>query len=125
MKVLITGSRQVNPNMLAAVRKVVEIAKSQGWTIIVGDAPGIDAEVIQACDDLDVPVEVHGAYSELRFRTHTGKNHWHQGPYDNRDRIMVELCDRCIAIWNGKSRGTMSTARAAKRLGKPTQGFRF
>jgi predicted Rossmann fold nucleotide-binding protein DprA/Smf involved in DNA uptake len=123
--VLITGSRQTTPNMLAAARKVVEIAKNQGWTIIVGDAPGVDAEVIQACDVLGVPVEMHGAYNELRFRTHTGKNHWHPGPYSDRDRIMVELCDRCIAIWNGKSKGTLDTAKAAKRLGKPTQVFRF
>jgi hypothetical protein len=42
-KVLITGSRQATPAMLAKVEEVVLWVKRQGYVLLVGDAPGVHA----------------------------------------------------------------------------------
>jgi hypothetical protein len=118
-KLLITGSRNASERMLAYARKVVLRAKELEWTIIVGDAPGVDAEVIKACDELGVEVQVHGAYGKMRRQTKTGTNVAHLGKtYSERDLAMVELCDICMAIWDGSSRGTKATYDIAKQMGK-------
>ena len=119
MKLLITGSRDATPGMIEYTKKVVDRANKLGWFIIVGDAPGIDWMVIVHCDLLGVPVEVHGAYNKMRNSTSTGKNSTHDCSYPLRDLIMADLCDRCMAIWNGKSKGTMITYKAVTALGKP------
>ena len=115
---LITGSRAASPEMLDYARSVVTRAKEKRWKIIVGDADGVDGTVIQACDDLGVPVTVYGAYNKMRRRTRTGENAAIPGSYPARDRHMATLCTCCMAIWNGQSRGTMITYRAVKALGK-------
>jgi hypothetical protein len=35
-----------------------------------------------------------------------------------RDRLMAQRCDLCVAVWNGRSRGTNATFESARRLGK-------
>jgi hypothetical protein len=115
---LITGSRSASPEMLDYARRVVARTKEKAWKIIVGDADGIDGAVIQACDDLGVPVTVYGAYTKMRRRTRSGENVALPGSYPARDRHMATLCTCCIAIWNGQSRGTMNPYRAARALGK-------
>lgn len=118
MRLLITGSRDASDQMLGYATKAVQRAKDLGWTIVVGDAPGVDTAVINACDRMGVPVEVHGAYGRIRNGTQTGTNTAHEGPYRDRDRIMVELCDACLAVWNGYSPGTRKTFEYANGLGK-------
>jgi hypothetical protein len=43
MRVLITGSREASPAMQAKVEEVVLWVKRQGYALLVGDAPGVDA----------------------------------------------------------------------------------
>ncbi len=118
MKLLITGSRKATPEMLAYALKAVARAKERGWQVVVGDAAGVDASVIDACDELGVPVEVHGAYGRIRNRTKTGKNIVQKCNYAARDRIMAEACEACLAVWNGQSGGTRTTLECAGELGK-------
>ena len=118
MRLLIAGSRDASDHMLGYAARIVQRAKELDWTIVVGDAPSVDTVVINACDQMGVPVEVHGAYGRMRNGTQTGTNTAHEGPYRDRDRIMVELCDACLAVWNGYSPGTRKTFEYAKRLGK-------
>lgn len=118
MKILITGSRDASPELLEYARSIVRRAKELGWSIIVGDAPGIDTAVIRECDRLSVAIEVHGAYGRMRSRTSTGRNIAHSCDYTQRDRTMAELCDWCVACWNGKSNGTRATFVYARELGK-------
>lgn len=118
MKLLITGSRKATSEMLAYALKAVSRAKELGWQMIVGDAPGVDASVIDACDELGVPVEVHGAYSAIRNCTKTGKNIVHECNYTVRDQIMAEACDACLAVWNGRSKGTRITFECVENLRK-------
>ena len=119
MKVLITGSRQATPAMLAKVEEVVLWVKRQGSVLLVGDAPGVDAHVRVCAEALSVPTTVYGAYGRLR-----GRRRGHEQvvvvpeAYAVRDRLMAQACDLCIAIWNGRSRGTNATVDYARRLGK-------
>ena len=123
MKLLITGSRNASTRMLAYARSLVGRAKELGWTIVVGDAAGIDAVVISEADRLGVQVEVHGAYGKLRRSSLSGTNVTHPGSYPERDRVMAGLCDLCVGVWDGKSRGTKITVDAAAALGKTTHLF--
>jgi SLOG cluster4 family len=119
MKVLITGSRQATPAILAKVEEVVLWVKRQGYALLVGDAPGVDAHVRVCAEALSVPTTVYGAYCRLR-----GRRRSHEQvvvvleAYAVRDRLMVQACDLCVAVWNGRSRGTSATFEFARRLGK-------
>lgn len=119
-RLLITGSREADSRMYDFARRAVGRAKELGWSIVVGDADGVDMVVIDACDTVGVPVEVHGAYQRLRRKSTVGRNLAHLGSYPQRDRLMVERADRCLAIWNGRSRGTRSTFDYAHACGVPT-----
>jgi hypothetical protein len=118
-KVLITGSRQAMPAMLAKVEEVVLWVKRQEYELLVGDAPGVDAHVRVCAETLSVPTTVYGAYGRLR-----GRRRSHEQvvvvpeAYAVRDRLMVQRCDLCVAVWNGRSRGTKDTVESARRLGK-------
>jgi hypothetical protein len=61
MKVLITGSRQATPAMLAKVEEVVLWVKRQGPVLLVGDAPGVDAHVRLCAEALSVRTTVQTA----------------------------------------------------------------
>ena len=38
-----------------------------------------------------------------------------------RNQEIAEYADRCVAFWDGKSRGTLDTVRRFKKLGKPVE----
>jgi SLOG cluster4 family len=119
VRVLITGSRAASPAMLAKVEEVVLWVKRQGYALLVGDAPGVDAHVRVCAEALSVPTTVYGAFGRLR-----GRHRRHEQVvvvpevYAVRDCLMVQACDLCVAVWNGRSRGTSSTFEHARRLGK-------
>ena len=119
MKVLITGSRQATPAMLAKVEEVVLWVKRQGYALLVGDAPGVDAHARVCADALGVPTTVFGAYERLR-----GCRRAHEAvivipeDYRVRDRLMAQRCDLCVAVWNRRSRGTKDPFEYARQLGK-------
>jgi hypothetical protein len=119
MKVLMTGSRQATPAMLAKVEDVVLWVKRQGYALVVGDAPGVDAHARMCADALGVPTTVFGAYGRLR-----GRRRAHEAvilipeDYRVRDRLMAQRCDLCVAVWNGRSRGTKDMFEYARQRGK-------
>lgn len=121
MKILITGSREATPAMLELVDQLILDAKADGDEIIVGDADGVDARVIEQCDLLKVPVTVYGADEKLRRRAKTGYNYGLRGTYPDRDKYMAEKADHCAAVWNGASTGTRFTFQQAAILGKPVE----
>lgn len=124
--ILVTGSRAAQPCMLAQARRLVERAQRSAHhiTLLVGDAPGVDAAIIAACDELGVSVEVYGANCTFRHYTRTGENIPVGGGYLTRDYVMAAACDQCFAIWDGGSRGTRLTFQQAIRLGKPVTIYR-
>jgi hypothetical protein len=117
INVLFSGSRDAATEMLLAVRGYITTRINPHTdTIIVGDAGGIDYEVIRVADELEIPIQVHGT-NQMRHVTWTGSNITHKGmSYLQRDRHMASLIgpqDRAVIVWNGISRkcGTVATAR--------------
>ena len=119
MKVLITGSRDASPQMLAKAVEVVVWCQQHGYTVLVGDAPGVDRAVRQACARPQVTCLVYGAYDRVRDPT-AGGSLMHRAfrSYPARDRCMARQCDLCVAIWNGRSHGTQYTADSVRSLSK-------
>jgi hypothetical protein len=119
IQVLITGSRQAMPAMLAKVEEVVLWVERQEYALLVGDAPGVDAHVRVCAEALSMPTTVYGAYGRLR-----GRRRRHEQvvvvpeAYVVCDRLMAQRCDLSVAVWNGRSRGTKATCESARRLGK-------
>jgi hypothetical protein len=119
MKFLITGSREAGPRLIDMASQFVR--RFAEHEFVVGDAYGVDAAVIKACDDIGAKVTVYGAYNKLRNITHTGKNVPLEVDYPKRDRHMASLdIDCCVAFWNGKSRGTINTAKTTQARGIKT-----
>ena len=131
-RLLICGSReQVTPPMMARVFKTVEGTVESDWQIVVGDAPGVDLLVIQACYLYRVPFECYGVLKEGRaikllrgaggYITRDHLMTYHQVPgndYKKRDRVMVESATHILGIWNGHSTGTKYTCDYADRLNR-------
>jgi hypothetical protein len=101
--------------------------------VLVGDNPkGIDAAVIDACDEMGVNVMVFGVSARPRKGSKHPGSYWRvdvkfgQGDdyipssvYTARDRYMIDLADRCFFIHNGLSRGTKAGYNYAVSLAKP------
>jgi hypothetical protein len=119
-RLLVTGSREATPDMLAYTRRVVERAKARGWSVVVGDVEGVDAAVIVVCDELAVPIEVHGAQGTLRHRTQTGENIIHPFGDPERDRAIAERADVCVAVWHERSNEIRPAYEHARQLGIET-----
>jgi hypothetical protein len=122
--ILITGSRLATEEMCTKARELVEWAKRHDHVILVGDAPGVDAAVRKACDEMEVMIFVYGAYGRIRGPEYPGEQgSTVDGNYLERDRVMAERCDRAFAIKNAASttHGTDATYHYAKRLGKPAR----
>ena len=85
-------------------------ALPSGTIVVSGGARGVDEQArIYAARYNHICIEVHPAWG-------TGK-----GAGFDRNSVIVELCDRVVAFWDGKSRGTMDTVNKARAAGKPVQ----
>ena len=102
MKVLIVGSRNIHDFDLSPyVPSEVEL-------IISGGASGVDALA-------EAYADVH-RISKLILRPHYKR--FGKGAPIRRNREMVELADRVVAVWDGSSRGTAGTVAYAQKLKK-------
>jgi hypothetical protein len=118
--VLIAGSRDASPAMLAFTRRAVRKAHHKGYTIVVGDNPrGVDRAVMQECNCLKAKVLVvgiancprnggcyHGRYLKIDPMTYSGMGGQRLNAYTVRDRYMVDQAQIAVFIWNGDSPGT-------------------
>lgn len=148
-KILICGSRDATPDMLAFVRKLLlrfkrrEQQGSEPVEIVVGDAGGIDERVVMQCLALDIWFDLYSAVGKPprlpRMRENArywyvdnipytavpavqrpfGGIDWKQS-YLERDRVMCREASSAIGIWNAKSTGTPFTTSYMSKLGKPS-----
>ncbi len=133
-RLLIAGSRDASPDMLQIARQAVMRARANGWMVLVGDNPrGIDAAVIDACDEIGVNVIVFGVSAHPRKGSQRLGSYWRVDTaaaqddeyvsakgYTERDRYMIDLADRCFFIHDGFSRGTRAGYDYAIAQNKPT-----
>ncbi|MBK9121538.1 MAG: hypothetical protein IPM16_00255 [Chloroflexi bacterium] len=130
--VLIAGSRDASPDMLAYARKAVQRAHRLGWTVLVGDSPkGVDLAVVRECRRLKAPVIVagtapfprnhgckHGQYIKVARELYRGAGGLPLGGYTVRDRWLVDMSQHALFIWNGHSPGTLAGYEYAIQRGK-------
>ena len=107
MKVVISGSRSIR-SLSKPVKSRLEKIISLDAEILIGDAPGVDALV------MDYLVEKKYSKVTVWFTGSQPRNYrdssWSvrriKGSYEDRDRLMHSLADYALAIWDGQSRGT-------------------
>lgn len=103
MKLMIAGSRTIeNIDISPYISDDTEL-------IISGGAKGIDALAEQYADKHRI--------SKLILRPKY-KLYQRRAPLIRNDE-MVDMCDKVLVFWDGKSRGTKHTIDYAKRTGKP------
>ena len=101
MKLLIAGSRSITDfDLKEYIPKNTEL-------IISGGARGVDTLAEKYADEHKISkLILHPNYSKY------GK-----GAPIVRNKQMVDIADRVIIIWDGKSRGTAQTIEYAKKVG--------
>ena len=102
MKILIAGSRNIKDF------DFTELVPEETELIVTGGANGID-KCAEAFADL------HGI-SKLVLRPNYKK--YRKAAPLLRNRMMVDICDIAIIVWDGTSRGTKYTIDYAKETGK-------
>lgn len=127
---LICGSRIITPAMIEKVDETVRWARNNDYSIICGDAPGVDHRVqLMACPAVETyKLRVYGINDTPRYiccAAHMNTYVQVMGDYLARDRVMVEAADRVIGICLNYSSGTMYTTNYARNLGKPTGVIHF
>lgn len=105
MKIAIVGSRDWNDE-----NKIAEyIHDLPSETVIVsGGARGVDSMAAKWAKFFCMTVEIYTA--------NWGKYGKSAGMIRNSE--IVEACDRVVAFWDGKSKGTLDTINKAKKAGK-------
>ena len=103
MKLLIIGSRSITDFDLSPyITPEVD-------TIISGGARGVDSLAEKYADDHRLSKYIMRPRYDL-----FGKS----APL-HRNRQMVDMSDAILAVWDGKSRGTLHTIKYAQKSGKP------
>lgn len=133
-KILICGSREATSEMLNTARNLVKkgtLPSSDTYTIIVGDANGVDKAVIRACIEFKVPficfgitvkprVDLRGYGQYIQVLPFGPFKYYYKMGFIQRDKVMANYADQCWAIWNGESTGTMATYNHAVKMGRPS-----
>jgi len=127
-RLMISGSRSANWNMLEYARRVVDRAIECNWQIVVGDnANGVDAEVVRECNLRHYNnVIVVGVAQKPRNNGVRGGQYIQRGSsHGERDQMMAKASDRMLGIWNGKSPGTEKAYQFAQSLNKTVHLMSF
>ena len=102
MKLAIIGSRALSG---------IDIARyidKRPDEIISGGARGIDTLAASYARENGIPLRVFLPDYQMYGR----------GATHIRNRQIIEACDRVLAIWDGKSKGTLSSMNYARKLGR-------
>jgi len=102
MRIAVIGSRSIEKIDFDLV------GARPGDVIVSGGAKGPDSLAEEAALARGIPVTVY-----VPDYTKYGRAAPHV-----RNRMIAHTCDRLVAFWDGKSRGTASTVDMARRFGK-------
>lgn len=111
VNILITGSRGIKSKII--VNHILEKNIPEGATMIQGGAEGVDSLALDWCNKCGI-ISCWKTISPIKSKREY---------YLHRNAEMVGMCDRVIAIWDGKSRGTKFTIDYAKSRNIPIMIF--
>lgn len=102
--VLVTGSRSIADIDISKYLKNIDV-------LLTGGAKGVDSLAIAHAEKNSIKhIEVLPNYVK-----------YHRAAPIIRDEEMVKMCERVVAIWDGKSKGTLHTINFAKKHNKPVE----
>ena len=107
MKVAVIGSRGFQDYGLLESKLMVYLGKIE--CIISGGAKGADSLAEKWAKENEIPCTII-------------KPDWvkyGKGAGIKRNKQIIEICDQCLAFWDGKSNGTASAIKLAEQLKKP------
>ena len=126
MKVAIVGSRDY-PSRSVVARYVRHLPDED--TNVSGGAKGVDTWAAAAARTLDHSViEYPVDTKDVGWLQYSAKISWRQAfakVAHARNKVIAEVCDRLVAFSFDKSRGTASTIRYARNLGKPVEVYEW
>lgn len=105
-KLAVVGSRTITDYNF--VKGLLDKQKDNISHIISGGAKGVDTLAEQWANENDIPVIV--------FKAEWGKYGKRAGFIRNNE--IIKKCDVCLAIWDGKSKGTQHSINLAKSMNK-------
>jgi hypothetical protein len=128
MNVFVSGSRTIGgigEDITAELSCVLDSAAN----MLVGDAQGVDTEIQRFCKNQD--------YHNITVFAMNGKARNNIGdfavenvvPKDNRnffeqkDKVMTDMADYGIVIWNGKSKGSLNNIIRLIKQNKPCKVY--
>lgn len=126
MDIFIAGPRAIK-TLNNAVKNRLEKIMNQNFTIIVGDANGIDKQIQQFCFDNQYKlVKVFASNGKARNNIGQWKVEHVEVPstvkgfdfYAAKDFEMAKNADYGFMIWNGKSKGTLNNIYNLIKLNK-------
>ncbi len=127
-KVFIAGSRRLS-RLNKDVRRRIDNIIDKGFTVVVGDANGVDKAVQRYLSSRHycnvVVFCMEGAcrnnIGDWPTRTITAADPGQRdfNYYSTKDRAMVEEADYGLMLWDGQSRGTLTSIVHLVRQGKP------
>lgn len=100
MKLAIVGSRSIHNYEL--VKSIIDCVKNIDY-VYSGGADGVDTLAEKYCQDNNIPYSTYYPNWKLFGR----------GAGVIRNSRIVDDCDKLIAIWDGKSRGTLDSITKA------------
>lgn len=110
MKLIIAGSRDLNPSYHIILRKLEEVEWFTKITEVVsGKARGVDRAGEEFARQYEIPVK--------EFPADWDKYGKAAGPIRNRQ--MAEYADALLLIWDGRSPGSKNMKKEMERLKKP------
>jgi adenine-specific DNA-methyltransferase len=125
-KIFISGSRRISRLNKDILDFVMDIINKEAH-IIVGDANGVDKAVQRVLADINYknvtvyfsgssPRNNLGGWRERSVKTSARKNSFEF--YSAKDKKMALECDMGLAVWDGKSRGTVENILNILKMNK-------
>jgi len=108
MKIAIVGSREFKDRQLVH-DLILDIIRFDGWTLISGGANGVDSWAEDIADTM--------GWKKMIIKPDWQKYGKRAGAIRNQQ--IIDVADRVVAFWDGKSKGTKITIDMAIKAGKP------
>jgi uncharacterized phage-like protein YoqJ len=128
MKVFIAGSRRLS-KLDKDVKQRIDNIIDKGLTVIIGDANGVDKavqrylngrhyrNVVVFCMEGGCRNNVGKWHTRIIAASHPERKDF--AYFSTKDRAMVEDADYGLMLWDGESRGTLTSIIDLVRRGKP------